>query len=515
MHVLDKDLSYEEVAIIFVRVNSLGMKLRGSDLALALITSRWRDSLKLFEKFQEECEEKWFSVDLGLIVRALVVFATNQSRFKTVGTTPLDRLTSAWDKAKDGLRFAVNFLRANAGVEDESLLSSPLFLIALAYYADRHDYRVTPDEENVLRRWLYIGIARGHYSRGSSESVLDADLRVIQSGAGPQGLLELLAQQFGRLDFEPSELAGRGERSGLFPVAYLALKAKGAKDWRTRLGLSLSHQGRTHTVEYHHIFPKALLKKFDYDKSEVNEIANMAFVSGGTNRKLGTTPAEKYLSGVLEDQGREALDQHCIPLDPELWKGDRFRDFLEYRRRALTEAINEFILDSHRERGTVIDIRRLIAAGESEQLEFKTSARWDHREGKPNKSLEDVVVKAIGGFLNGKGGTLLIGINDDGAIIGLDADYGTLGRHPNRDGYQQFLVNLISASMGKDIATQVRIEFHAIEGDDVCSVRVPAALQPVFVIGGQGQRFFVRVGNTTQEFSIKDAMNYIRARWKA
>jgi hypothetical protein len=109
MHVLDKDHSYEEVAEIFVRVNSLGVKLRGSDLALALITSRWRDSLKLFDSFQEECEDKWFTLDLGLIVRALVVFATGQSRFKTAGSIPVDRLRSSWKEAMEGVRFALNF----------------------------------------------------------------------------------------------------------------------------------------------------------------------------------------------------------------------------------------------------------------------------------------------------------------------------------------------------------------------------------------------------------------------
>src|SRR5581483_11071113 len=73
MQVLERDLSYEEVAEIFVRVNSLGMKLRGSDLALAQITARWQHSLDLFEAFAEECESVWFSFDIGLLVRTLVV----------------------------------------------------------------------------------------------------------------------------------------------------------------------------------------------------------------------------------------------------------------------------------------------------------------------------------------------------------------------------------------------------------------------------------------------------------
>src|SRR5438874_721069 len=89
---------YAEVAEIFVRVNSLGMKLRGSDLALAQITARWPNSLKLLEQFQEECEEKWFTLDLGLLVRTMVVFATGQSRFKTLGNVPIEKLKDGWEK---------------------------------------------------------------------------------------------------------------------------------------------------------------------------------------------------------------------------------------------------------------------------------------------------------------------------------------------------------------------------------------------------------------------------------
>lgn len=65
MHVLDKSLSYEEVAEIFVRVNSLGIKLRGSDLALAQITSRWQGSLKLFEEFRRNVRRSYLLLILA------------------------------------------------------------------------------------------------------------------------------------------------------------------------------------------------------------------------------------------------------------------------------------------------------------------------------------------------------------------------------------------------------------------------------------------------------------------
>src|SRR5262249_32049553 len=82
VHVLERAMSYEEVTEIFVRVNSLGAKLRSSDLALAQMTSRWPNLLKELEAFQEECEQSWFTIDLGQFVRAIVVFATGQCLFR-------------------------------------------------------------------------------------------------------------------------------------------------------------------------------------------------------------------------------------------------------------------------------------------------------------------------------------------------------------------------------------------------------------------------------------------------
>lgn len=96
MHVLGRDLAYEEVAEIFVRVNSLGMKLRSSDLALAQITSRWRNFMDLVEGFQEECEKRWFTLDTGLLVRTMVVFASKQSKFQRAGSIPKADLEAGW-----------------------------------------------------------------------------------------------------------------------------------------------------------------------------------------------------------------------------------------------------------------------------------------------------------------------------------------------------------------------------------------------------------------------------------
>lgn len=344
VNVLEKSLSYEEVAEIFVRVNSLGMKLRGSDLALAQITARWQNSLALLEEFIEECEDTGqFTLDTGLMVRGIVIFATDQSRFKAVGAISLERLQHSWEQAKRGIRFAINFLRANAHIEDESLLSSPFLILLVAYYGVIHNEKLTDSEEKTLRRWLYIAHTRGHYSRGSTETVLDVDLNLVKKGESPDRLLQVLEQQFGRLTVDPSDFVGRGIRSPLFSMSYLALKERGAKDWWSGLSLSLSHQGRNHFIQYHHIFPKSKLPKAGYEKAEINEIANMAFISGRVNRNLSSTLPNDYFPDIIAERGKHALTAQLIPADKELWELPAYRDFLEKRRSLLADAVNRLL----------------------------------------------------------------------------------------------------------------------------------------------------------------------------
>jgi hypothetical protein len=343
VHVLERSMSYEEVTEIFVRVNSLGAKLRSSDLALAQMTSRWPNLLKQLEAFQEECEQNWFTIDLGQLVRAIVVFATRQCLFRAVAGTSVERLKDGWEGAKEGLRFAINLLRTNAGIEDESLLSSPMFIITLAAVSRVKDNRLTAEEQRALLHWLLVANARGRYSRGSSETLLNEDLAIVFRGGEIAALMDPVKRQFGRLHVEAGDLAARGVNSPLFSLAYLALKANGAKDWYSGLGLSLTHQGKLHFIQWHHIIPKSLLKTRGYETGEINEIANMAFITGQTNRRISNKEATEYLASIVAQQGEAALQSQCVPTDPALWSTDRYRDFLQARREALAERMNAFI----------------------------------------------------------------------------------------------------------------------------------------------------------------------------
>jgi hypothetical protein len=343
VHVLERSMSYEEVTEIFVRVNSLGAKLKSSDLALAQMTSRWPNLLKELEAFQEECEKSDFTIDLGHLVRSIVVFATQQCLFRSVASTHIDKLKAGWFEAQEGLRYAINFLRSNAGIEDESLLSSPMFLHVIAALSRKKDNKLSGQEQRQLLHWLLVANARGRYSRGSTESLLNEDLAIVFRSGDVGALMEPVKRQFGRLEVEPGDLVGRGVGSPLFSLTYLALKASGAKDWYSGLGLSLTHQGKLHFIQWHHIIPKSLLKDRGYETGEINEIANMAFITGQTNRRISNKEANQYLMDVIAKQGKEALESQCVPTEPALWNTDAYKEFLKVRREALARRMNEFI----------------------------------------------------------------------------------------------------------------------------------------------------------------------------
>jgi hypothetical protein len=342
MDVLERTLSYDEVTEIFVRVNSLGAKLRSSDLALAQITAKWRGSLKVFQAFQADCAKDGFEIDLGLHLKNLVAHATGQSRFLTVANLTPEELKAGWDDGCRGMEFAINFLRSNAGISSPALLASPFLLISLGFYGAKRSYKLAAAEAKGLRRWVLLANAKGRYSRGSSETLLDQDLKTLREGGGFQELLDRLRTQVGRLDVTPEELEGRNQRSALFKTMFLAFQAADARDWRSNLVIALSHVGNAHQLQFHHIFPKAVLKSTATTR-ETDDIANLAFISGKANRKISAKEPALYFPEVRKANGEQPFESQCIPTNPDVLTVERYKAFLAERRRLITERLNEFL----------------------------------------------------------------------------------------------------------------------------------------------------------------------------
>ena len=159
----------------------------------------------------------------------------------------------------------------------------------------------------------------------------------------------------------------------------------------------------------------------------------------------------------------------------------------------------------------------VAARGESATLEFKSSARVNLRTGKRDDVIETVAAKTVAAFLNSRGGTLLLGVDDAGRLIGLGPDYTTL-RHEDADRYELFLRDLWRVRLGANAAALPRLDFApAADGDgEVCRITVPPSPAPVYLSGPKGKggrELWVRAGNSTQRLEVDDAIAYVTQRW--
>lgn len=189
------------------------------------------------------------------------------------------------------------------------------------------------------------------------------------------------------------------------------------------------------------------------------------------------------------------------------WK--TINDFKRGLRAALTYKHNLTI--KKLSEGSADDLHMTIAEGENERLELKsTSCLNQRRDGKDPRSTEKIVI-AVAGFMNTEdGGMLIIGVDDKTNIVGLRNDYKVADPgKPNRDGFQLFLRESLNNLLGASFFPFYDIDFHEIEGEDVCRIEVRPSNKPVFYKGN----LFVRNGNQTRKLSTQEAFEYLKYRW--
>jgi len=154
----------------------------------------------------------------------------------------------------------------------------------------------------------------------------------------------------------------------------------------------------------------------------------------------------------------------------------------------------------------------LIAEGENQHTEFKASLVWDHRRQSANKDLYEPVMKNLAAFMNTSGGTLLIGVGDDGQVLGLDADLKTL-RKPNTDGFENLFNMAFNQMIGVEYRQFVDLSFPQAEGKTICQASVRPADEPAYLVFKGTETFYIRAGNASQPLTVSKAARYIQGRF--
>jgi len=338
--VTGEDKTVDVVVGIFNKVNSGGTKLSKGDLALAKVCAEWPGAREEMNGVLAKYRKAGFDFRLEWLLRCVNAVVTGEALFDFLADIGPSEFREGLTDAEKAVDTLLNLIAARLGLDHDRVLGSRYSLPLLARYITARGGSL-PDtrEQGSILYWYVHTMLWGRYA-GSTESVLNQDLRLIENADGAlDRLIGQLRSQRGDLRVQPIDFGGWSRGARFYPLLYMLTRTGHARDWGTGIELQNHLLGSLARLEVHHVFPQARLYKHGYTRPEVNALANLTFLTQETNLKVSDRDPAEYLEEIAAKQPG-ALESHWIPMDRELWKVERFRDFLEVRRGLLADAAN-------------------------------------------------------------------------------------------------------------------------------------------------------------------------------
>lgn len=265
------------------------------------------------------------------------------------------------------------------------------------------------------------------------------------------------------------------------------------------------------TTEIYHK-PEFILALIDLERKE--GIGTNIFLNLAKDKKLDENSVRNFLSLCVRYDMQNIIIEIQKTYPNEVEESDYFFSSLIGKSRTKDDIlINSNLLE---EIYLKKSYQELIAGGENEFVEFKSSLKWD-LNGKINKDIEFKCMKVIISFLNTNGGILFIGVSDDNKIIGLESDLKNLPKNKqNNDSYELKITELIKKYSHVTVRKLVKIEFFEINTKTICVILIPGKAQkPIFVKKNLKKYLPVRLGNQSSLIEdIEKAIDYIDENWK-
>jgi hypothetical protein len=554
---LSANISEEDVSDVFVRINSKGTPLNQADFILTLMSVFWDEGRAELEHFCRESRKPakygpspfnyFIEPDPSQLLRVSVGVAFKRARLRYVYSIlrGKDLETEKFSDERRVKQFEVlkksqarvlnlqywhdfmNCIR-QAGFRSGKMISSQnnLLFSYMLYLIGRTEYNIDEfDLRRVIARWFFMSSVTGRFT-GSPESAMEFDLarfRDIKDGHQFISILEQICDITLTNDFWnvslPNDLATSSPRSPSLFAYHAALVLLDARALFSKARVSElldpALLAKRSAVERHHLFPKGYLKTIGLTSTrDTNQIANYALVEWGDNTRISDQPPAEYLPELKARFDTDELSRmnrwHALP---ENWEHLDYRDFLEKRRELMAQIIAEGYQTLTAELGPEataeeLDLGQIVINGESEAVEFKSTLRTNLHTGNKDPRMELAILKTLAGFINTNGGTLIIGVSDDGTPVGIEVD-----GFENEDKMSLHLVNMVKSKMGPQAMTRMHAHFEDYEDSRVMVVICGKASSAVFVKDGDIERFYIRTGPSTTELSASQTQDYIKHRF--
>lgn len=514
---VQNDANLQHALTVFDRVNSNGTALSEADIALAHMCSQWPNARRVFKEKRAELKEQGFEFALTFFIRATNAVTNGRAEYHILHDATEDELISGWNALDRLMDYLINFLRDRAYIYSTDDLNTTNVLIPMLGYLAQNKHAFQDERKrNRLLYWMYAALYLRRYS-GSVDQKLERDLNSLNDDHPIEGLIATLREDHGSPEVKSSQLDTRSVSHPFYNMMQVLIRASGGVDWSN--GLKLSKPiGSQYSLERHHIFPKSVLSKVGYDtgsnlidKKRVHEIANRVPLTREGNMDIFSKPPAEYLPKVQEANPGN-LEKFMIPMNPALWEVENYESFLQERRELIAGRINQFmqrLIDASESANDGSDdtsTEAIIHKGESEMTEFKSTLRWHLYAERNDKEIEHACLKTIAAFLNSDGGTLLIGVDDDGELTGF-MEY---DQFDNPDKAMLHLTNIVKERIGTSSVRFLRMSVDTVGGEHVMRVDCKPSVVPVYLDHENDEHFYVRTGPSTSELRPSEIAEYVQ-----
>ena len=554
---LSADTSEEAVAEVFVRINSKGESLNQADFILTLMSVFWDAGRKELEDF---CRQALVPTTSGpspynhfiepspdQLLRVAVGFAFKRARLEHVYSIlrgkdletrhfSEDRRDAQFDRLRDAQSKVLNvqywhdFMHClrQAGYRTGRMISSQnaLLYTYTLYLIGRTELRM--DEHNLRRtiaKWFFMSAVTGRYTV-SPESKMESDLAMLRDVTNSGEFMAKLRQTCNvtlTTDFWevtlPNDLATSSARSPslfAYEAALVLLDAPVLfSNFSVSQMLDPASQSGHKSIERHHLFPKAYLTRIGISGiRKTNQIANYAYVEWRDNAQISDQPPVDYLPAMkARFNATELAEMYKCHALPDDWENLDYELFLTRRRELMAQIVHEGYKGLVPEKDATdqvedIKLEDLVGGGESDLVELKSTLRVNLHTGQKDSRMEQAVLRTLAGFLNRYGGTLIVGVSEDGSPVGLDVD-----GFDSEDSMALYLVDMVNRSIGERFWAFMHVNFDDLEDDRVLAVHCEKAPSPVYVRDHSGEHFYVRTGQSSRELPENLVHEYIAQRF--
>jgi hypothetical protein len=343
--VTGEDKTVDVVVDIFNQVNSGGTKLSKGDLALARVCASWPEARDKMRAILEKWSGSGYNgFKLEWLLRIMNSVITGDAYFSALRSVDVTTIKQGLEKTEKRIDKILNQISSRLGLDHAAVLGSVYSFPVMARYIETKGGNLTDYRQwDKLLYWYIHTLLWGRYA-GSTESVMSQDLNILKQSDDPfNDLIAILKKvRGGDLRLNPNDFNSWSVGSRFYPLLYMMTRAQHARDWETGIELTNHLLGKFNRLQVHHIFPKALLYKYGYNRAQVNSIANFTFLTQETNLAVSARMPEEYIP-FYEKKQPDSIQSHWIPMDPNLWKPENYLVFLEARRVLLAESANQFL----------------------------------------------------------------------------------------------------------------------------------------------------------------------------